>query len=89
MISGRFNLMKSFQSKEVYFRYYKSKFVTIFVPFCLAAAVIVWSEHQFESNLVLYIKKCIEAFFNVNASTHLWFMYVMIGLLVSAPFLQS
>ena len=56
MISGRFNLMKAFQSKEDYIRYYKSKFVTIFVPFCLATAVIVWSEHQFESNPILYIK---------------------------------
>lgn len=89
MVSGKFNLSKRFEDKLDYIKYYKSKFISIVVPYGIATAIIVWSEHQFESNILKYIIKFIEAICNVNPTTHMWFMNVLIGLLLSAPFIAK
>lgn len=92
MISGKFNLCKSFDCKKDYIRYYVNKFISILVPYGIVSCILVLLELILSKqyfNLNGYIYQCIEAFFSTNARTHLWFVSFLIGILVSAPFLAK
>lgn len=92
MLSGKFNLCKSFDCKKDYIHYYINKFVTILLPYgmvsCLLVLLNVIVSKQY-CNMNGYIYQCIEAFFMTNASNHLWFVCALIGILVSVPFLSK
>ena len=88
MLSGSFCLSKNFKCKQDYIDYYVSKFINIFIPYCIATGIIVFSEKQF-SNINQYISKYIEAFYVTNNTNILWFMNWLIDMLVSAPFLAK
>lgn len=92
MMSGKFNLCKSFESKKDYIDYYINKFISILVPYGIISCLLVLldfliSEQPF--NLNGYIYQCIKAFFSSNASNHLWFVCILIGFLISTPFLAK
>lgn len=92
MISGKFNLSKSFECKKDYTSYYVNRFISIIVPYgiisCLLVLLNVIISKQ-PCNLNGYIYQCIEAFFSTNANNHLWFVTILIGILVSTPFLSK
>lgn len=92
MVSGYFNLEKEFKSADDIQRYYKSKFITVFFPFL--AFVFVWTvwdyvhaAGSFDAGKILlqYYKEI----FDSAANGHMWFMYPLFGLLLSAPFLSK
>lgn len=92
MLSGKFNLRKTFGSKNDYISYYINKFISILVPYGIVSCILVLFEillNKWECNLNGYIYRCIEAFFSTNANNHLWFLCNLIGMIVSAPFLAK
>lgn len=92
MLSGFFNMKKPFSTKEEYAIYYKKKFVTIFLPYVLMTFLLYGYEFYQsgrEFQLRLYIEETINQLTAGNSEQHLWFMYSLIGLLLSAPFLSK
>ena len=92
MLSGYFNLKKEFVTKEDYGKYYKSKLVTILLPYavmtCLLYGYDYWQSGRAFS-LRIYLEETINQFLALNSEQHLWFMYSLIGLVLSAPFLSK
>ena len=95
LLSGRFNLNYHFQSKEDYRKYYLKKLLTIIFPYlfvtCLRSAFKMYVVHTADvsGGLGVYLKYTYEGFMSANSSNHLWFMYPLIGMLISAPFLAK
>ena len=89
MLSGYFNLKKEYHSKEDYKQYYQKKTISILLPYVLMTFVLYGYEYYLSGRafrLRAYIEETINAFTSMNSQGHLWFMYSMIGLIMSAPF---
>lgn len=92
MLSGLFAMRKEYTAKEDYSRYYKKKIVSIFVPYVIMTVLLYGydfyhSGRAFE--LWLFVEETINQFTSLNSQQHLWFMYSLIGLLLSAPFFSK
>ena len=91
MLSGYFNLDKNFTSKEDYRKYYKNKLIKIILPFIIYSFFInTWNTYIIEHKAFNMIRLLKDFYINLmsdNISVHLWFMYPLIGFLLSAPFL--
>lgn len=91
MLSGYFNLDKKFTSKEDYKKYYKNKLIKIIIPFIICSFFInTWNTYIIEHKTFNILKLLKYFYINLmsnNISVHLWFMYPLIGFLLSAPFL--
>lgn len=92
MLSGLFAMRKEYTAKEDYSRYYKKKIVSIFVPYVIMTVLLYGydfyhSGRDFE--LRLFVEETINQFTSLNSQQHLWFMYSLIGLLLSAPFFSK
>ena len=92
MLSGRFNLTKKFHCKEDYKKYYLGKMITILFPyFFLTLFLCLWD--TWDSGTWNGIGKFVKYFYvslmQTNADTHLWFMYPLMGFLISVPFLAK
>lgn len=92
MLSGYFNLKKEFVTKEDYGKYYKNKLVTLLLPYvvmtCLLYGYDYWQSGRVFS-LRSYLEETMNQFLALNSEQHLWFMYSLIGLVLSAPFLSK
>ena len=92
MLSGLFNMKRDFSGKEDYKTYYQKKFISIFLPY-VVMTFLLYGYDYYQSGRVfelrLYIEETINQFTALNSEQHLWFMYSMIGLLMSAPFLSK
>lgn len=92
MIGGRFNLSKTFQCKEDYRKYYMGKLITILFPYILVTCLLnLWDTYDSGNwgGIILFFKRTYVAFMHTNYSTHLWFMYPYLGMLLSTPFLSK
>lgn len=90
MLSGRFNLNKTFLCKEDYKKYYWKKTISILYPYVFVTCILhLWDTYRNASwnGIVLFIKTTYVALMNSNVSGPLWFMYPLIGMLISTPFL--
>lgn len=90
MLSGRFNLNKTFLGKESYKRYYWKKIVSIVWPYVFLTCVLnLWDMYHNASwnSILLFLKISYAKLMHENSSIHLWFMYPLIGMLISTPFL--
>lgn len=92
MLSGRFNLRFTVgeNEKKSYVDYYFKKFVNIIIPYVLYTIIYylysirnTYTEMNIKGNIWGYV----EAFVQKNISLYFWFMFPLIGMLVSAPFL--
>lgn len=88
MLSGKFALNKKFEEKKDYIDYYKSKFITILIPYGLVSCLLVLAAKPF-TGIKEYILNCGRAIFFENPSSHLWYVCLLIGYLISAPFLAK
>jgi peptidoglycan/LPS O-acetylase OafA/YrhL len=92
MLSGLFNMKKEFCTKEDYAVYYKKKFISIFLPYVLMTFLLYGYEY-YQSGRVFelraYVEETINQFTAGNSEQHLWFMYSLIGLVLSAPFFSK
>lgn len=90
MLSGKFNLTeKAYISIP---KFYKKKAVNILFPFFLWSLLIYFYNirHSYQAMSVGEIGKgFLDAVLVTNPSTHLWFMYPLVGFLISAPFLAK
>ena len=92
MLSGRFNLQKTFETKQDYSRYYRKKAVDILVPYVAISMLLsMWNMYlqPTEINLKTWLVYSARELMSTNSAIHLWFMYPLIGFLVSTPFLAK
>ena len=89
-ISGKFALQKKVEDGE-YTNYYSKKFFHVIFPVLVYMVIYtiydVWSKtHSLEGIGKTIIDNII---FNYNAGHHFWFMYVIVGHLMLAPFMAK
>lgn len=89
MLSGLFAMKKTCSVKEEYGTYYKKKFLSILLPYVIMT-FILYGYDFYQSGRVfslrLFVEETINQLTALNIEHHLWFMYSLIGLLLSAPF---
>lgn len=89
MLSGYFNMRNECRSREDYSLYYKKKAVSILLPYVVMTFLLYGYEYYQSGRafeLRAYIEETINQFTALNSEQHLWFMYSLIGLVMSAPF---
>lgn len=92
MLSGKFNLKKEFNTKQGYASYYKKRFIDILMPYVLISMVLSYCNLKDEGIWITpkgYIMRAVQDLFSGNANYHLWFMYFLIGFIISTPFLSK
>lgn len=92
MLSGFFNMKKEFCTKEDYAVYYKKKFISILLPYVLMTFLLYGYDYYQSGRafeLRLFVEETINQFTALNSEQHLWFMYSLIGLIMSAPFFSK
>lgn len=92
MLSGYFNMKNECCSKEDYTRYYKKKTISILLPYLLMSFVLYGYDYYQSGRafeLRAYVEETINQITSMNSEGHLWFMYSLIGLVMSAPFLSK
>lgn len=92
MLSGKFNLEQTFGSVGDYINYYRKKFVSIYFPymlvsFMLSVCRLYGKTGSLAPKEVFFF--AFKEFFDTNSEKSLWFMYPLMGLLISAPFLSK
>lgn len=92
MLSGRFNLQYTFENVNDYLNYYRKKFISIFFPYMLVSFLLSAFNLCHETGTPglksVFLFACRE-FFETNSSKALWFMYPLMGFLITAPFLSK
>lgn len=92
MISGQLNLKKKFNEPYDYKKYYIQKFATIIVPYAVVTLGMCFVDSYMNGTLVSiagFFKEYYSEFMATNFGIHLWFMYPLIGLLLSVPFFSK
>lgn len=93
MLSGRFALSTKCNTQKEYKNYYINKVCSIVFPMILVTFGIEISrdiyKNGFSLNIPRYLKMVYEFIMTKNAQTHMWFMYPLIGMLLSAPFIAK
>ena len=94
MMSGRFNLQHRFTGPADYREFYAKKAITILFPYVVMSLVFtLWTSLTGQTaeplRLGNYLRNAFLDLCYRNAATHLWFMYVLIGILVITPFLAK
>lgn len=88
MLSGKFNLRFIGNTAKDYGRYYLKKLITIGFPFVFFSGVItLYTKHTYGLGIV--VKSFVKGMFDGTVSGHLWFMFPLIGMLISVPFLSK
>ncbi len=90
MLSGQLNLTQRFSDTGDYRKYYIKKAISILFPYILVTCILsAWDMFTgvYAVDLKLYLKTTYKSLMTGNASTHLWFMYSLLGMLLGAPFL--
>lgn len=88
MISGRFNLGKRFHSAKDILKFYFKRLLTVVFP------LLVTTTLMYGADVLLHDRKVslgwlYASFMGSYAHTHLWFVYVLIGLILSTPILAK
>ncbi len=91
MLSGQMNLAKTFSSREDYKVYYIKRLVSIVFPYLtISMALTLWN--MVLDGQALGLKSCLKHMYTDlmvdNGTIHFWFMYPLIGMMMSAPFLS-
>ena len=85
MLSGKFNLNKEFNSLEDYKKYYKSKIITIFIPFFIVSIIIYFLNNYNNLSIIDFFEK----FTSGSIEGTYWFIYNLIGIIIITPFLSK
>lgn len=92
MLSGRFNLEHTFDSTGDCLNFYRKKFVSIYFPYILISFMLSAVNLYSHTGSITPKGVCVFAFkefFDTNSEKALWFMYPLMGLLISTPFLSK
>lgn len=92
MMSGHFNLHFKGSTKSDYVKYYMKKVSSILIPlivyqlfFYVVTSYLYSDFHGFKEYILGFIINIIQDY----TTTYFWFMYVLIGFLIAAPFLSK
>ena len=88
MISGLLNLSKPFGGRDDILGFYRKKLVGIVFPF-FTVGTLLYFHNTLSSGNTLSFLGFYRAFMTDFNSTHLWFVYTLIGLLLSTPILAK
>ena len=88
MISGLLNLRKSFGSKEDILAFYGKKLVGIVFPFFIVGTLLYFHNTLSAGNAPSLLDFH-RTFMHGFSTGHLWFVYALIGLLLSTPILAK
>lgn len=96
-LSGKYSLRHTFNDKSDYLDYYKKRLIDIVFPYvCTSLLLSIWNmqvtpdpEINASSQLIYYLKFAFKELFSANNSIHLWFMFLLMGFILSAPFLSK
>ena len=90
MLSGRFALAKKLDGVKEILRFYKRKLFTLFIPLvffgCLYCLVNLYKSGD-PFTFGTFLQTAAKGLLGDYSDTYLWFMFVLIGLTLSAPFL--
>lgn len=88
-LSGKFALQAKCETKEEYIRYYLKKFQNLIIP--IGFYMILRSAWDFTGNRfsVAFLKTCIDNIMMNYAGNEYWFLYVLLGAILIAPFLSK
>jgi len=92
LLSGKFNLSKEFNTKKDYASFYKKRVIDILMPYVLISMVLSYWNLKDEGIWITpkgYIMTAVQDLFSGNMNYHLWFMFFLIGYIVSTPFLSK
>lgn len=89
MLSGALNLNKTFEEPEDYFIYYRNKVASILFPFLVGSMLLSIYKYEGEFRLIWMINSILRDFLSGHTGTYLWFMYPLIGMILSTPFLSK
>lgn len=91
MLSGKYNLrFQGGEDKKAYENFYIKKVSSIVIPFVIYTLIVyVWYMDMQNWSFVVAVKDYLRIFLERNTQNHLWFMYQLIGMLLSAPFLAT
>lgn len=96
-LSGKYSLRHTFNERKDYLIYYKKKLIDIVFPYvCTSLLLSIWNmqvapdpEINASSQPMYYLKFAFKELFSTNNSIHLWFMFLLMGFILSAPFLSK
>lgn len=92
MMSGELNLQKRFEGPEDYRNYYVNKGISILFPYLAVTFLLtLWSMVMDGGafSFLSYGKRVYVDLMERNGVTHMWFMYPLMGMLLSVPFLSK
>lgn len=92
MLSGYFNMKNQCSDRKEYGLYYKKKAVSILLPYVLMTFLLYGYDYYQSGRafeLQAYMEETINQLTSMNSEGHLWFMYSLIGLVMSAPFFSK
>lgn len=88
MLSGYFNIDKKFDSKEDYKQFYISRLISILFPYILATFILS-IRFIMKEGIGLSFSNLMKTFYTdfmaTNSGKTLWFMYPLIGFIISTP----
>lgn len=88
MISGLLNLRKPFGSKEDILGFYGKKFVGIVFPF-IVVGTLLYFHNTLSAGNTPSLLDFHRTFMHGFSTGHLWFVYALVGLLLSTPILAK
>ena len=89
MLSGRFNLVKTFDTPADYGKFYKKKIITILLPYIVVSMLLSVFNMMMQGAEIRPKSYLLFAYWELmetNIGLHLWFMYPLMGFLLSTPF---
>lgn len=92
MLSGKFNLERTYNTRVDVINYYRKKFISILFPYILVSVLLSMMNSYLTSDTFSIRQALIFSYTELldkNADKALWFMYPLIGFLISAPFLSK
>ena len=92
MMSGELNLQKRFEGPKDYKDYYVNKGISILFPYLAVTFFLTLWSMVMDGNsfsFLSYGKRVYVDLMEKNGVTHMWFMYPLMGMLLSVPFLSK
>ena len=91
LVSGKLNLAKEFHSAKDITQFYKKRFVSIIVPYLLISVGLSFVDMMMKDdrNWSMFFEFTYKNIMSENVSLHLWFMYYLVGFLLSTPFVSK
>lgn len=92
MLSGKFNIEHTYSGSIDFLNYYRKKFIAILFPYaCISFFLSAFNLYHEtgKTGAKSLLRFAYTEFMSTNSTKALWFLYPLIGFLVTAPFLSK